>query len=302
MRKKSTEPRAATGRYFSLVSLISSVVFLAMTTFSLISFEIFLALSNPSISSTSCVTSPSAEASLNRIWSSSSLILTLNWFCCRISSVLRCARSGRSRSTVSASSWSSRPSSVTEKFTSVHSAWISGAKCGLLSLVCRYSRNLGSYSTSSPPSLMVHVRLLFLDTARASSGSSVASISSPRFSMITVLPCVTAVTMRRSHCFCVVCTTTRSLPSSRLRSHLMPCTCGSIMSGHRSQLLMMAPFSTDTVSLGRPWLIMSATLPSSTSMSSGRTPSVVGTSRCSRSGTHNCRHSCVRYWWSKPPM
>ena len=71
-------------------------------------------------------TSPSAEASCSRMPSSSAFSSILFSFCCLISSAFCSSRSGRSFATVSASSWSSRPSSVTVKLMSVVSACTSG--------------------------------------------------------------------------------------------------------------------------------------------------------------------------------
>lgn len=72
--------------------------------------------------------------------------------------------------------------------------------------------------------------------------------------------------------------------SSLFLTHWMPCSCGSIMSGQRAQLHMMAPFSTESESLGSPSLPHRAISVSSVSRLSGRRPSVRGICRSTTSG------------------
>lgn len=127
--------------------------------------------------------------------------------------------------------------------------------------------------------------------ALLSTGSRVASMSEPRFSMMSAWPFTMAVSTVLSHFFCVSWITTRSFFSFSL-SHLMPWVCGSMMSGQRLQLLMMLPFSTLILSLGRPWLIIWDVRLSSVIMSSGSEPGVMGIFFSSRSGIHVVFHSC----------
>lgn len=84
-----------------------------------------------------------------------------------------------------------------------------------------------------------------------------------------------------SHPFCPSCTTLSSGPSL-FRIHLMPCCCGSMMSGQRSLVVRMAAFSVDILSFGRPWLCQAATVASSVSMRIGSRPSVRGTQTWNR--------------------
>lgn len=79
-----------------------------------------------------------------------------------------------------------------------------------------------------------------------------------------------------SYPLCPSCTTLSSGPR-RFRIHLMPCCCGSMMSGQRSLVVRMAAFSVDILSFGRPWLCQAATVASSVSMRTGSRPSVRGT-------------------------
>ena len=92
------------------------------------------------------------------------------------------------------------------------------------------------------------------------------------------------------------------LSASRFLSHLMPCSCGSMMRGQRLQELMMAPFSREMRSAGRPSLIILAFLPSSVSMSMGSLFSLMGTPLASRSGVHVSCHRRRRKALSKAPM
>lgn len=68
---------------------------------------------------------------------------------------------------------------------------------------------------------MTHRPFLYMALART--GSSVGSISSAIFSMMSVFPPTIACSTLRSHFFWVSCTTDKPLSSSRLRSHLIPC-------------------------------------------------------------------------------
>ncbi len=114
--------------------------------------------------------------------------------------------------------------------------------------------------------------------------------------------------------------------ASFCRSHLIPCPCGSMMSGQRLQLQMTAPFSTDTRSAdvvyqnicisdqiipskqphkrhdflpGRPSRTICAVCPSLVSIPRGSHPGVVGIPRARRSGAHTSFQSWRRVscWW-----
>ena len=119
-------PRPATRRYDSREMLIFFSVSTAMAIFSAISVETRFESSRFSMSSMFSVTSPSASASACRMPSSSVFILILFSLFDEMISAFCSSRSGRSFETVSASSWSSRPSSVTMKLISVVSACTSG--------------------------------------------------------------------------------------------------------------------------------------------------------------------------------
>ena len=268
MRKNSSAARCATERYFSDVRLISAVVAATTTDLSAMSVAMRLVFSSPSISSRSSVMSPCAAASLARMPSSSALICTLNALLCLISAVFCDDRSGRSRPTVSASSCSSRPASVTVKFTSAVSACTSGAKCGLDSFVCRNSRKPGCQSTSLSPSLSTS-RLPRLTSEREMTGCSTASTRSGRFSMMTGVPRSIASSSRRSASFWSMRSTTSPASLKRSRSQPMPCSCGSMSSGQRSEAQQMAPFSTETLSSGSPSEFQPAMVASSVSGPSG---------------------------------
>lgn len=103
--------------------------------------------------------------------------------------------------------------------------------------------------------------------------------------------CTTDNNAPPSHLFCPSCTTLSSDPSWFL-IHLMPCCCGSMMSGQRSLVVRMAAFSIDILSFGKPWLCQAATVASSVSMRTGSRPSVRGTE------TWN-RNTGVTSLWSK---
>mmetsp|Transcript_12940 Transcript_12940/g.48377 ORF Transcript_12940/g.48377 Transcript_12940/m.48377 type:complete len:207 (-) Transcript_12940:10313-10933(-) len=68
--------------------------------------------------------------------------------------------------------------------------------------------------------------------------------------------------------------------------HLMPCSCGSIISAHRAADVMIAPFSMESGSVGKPSIPHPARMPGVDSTSSGVTPVVIGISRSIISGSH----------------
>ena len=108
----------------------------------------------------------------------------------------------------------------------------------------------------------------FLVVARVTTGMSTASMRSPMFSISTDVPSSTAFPSLMRMSGCPSRTMHRPAPS-RSRTHAMPCSCGSIMSGHRAEFTTTAPFSTDTRSDGRPWLFQLATCASVVRMDSG---------------------------------
>ena len=125
--KYRIEPRVATGRYASHVCTISLVVTSAPLTDSSVFFEIFLDESSVLISASSSRMLPLDSASSRRIVSSSSWMVFRPAAIEITSSSFFCCRSGRSSDATSASSWSSRPSMVTVKFTMVTLMHTSGA-------------------------------------------------------------------------------------------------------------------------------------------------------------------------------
>mmetsp|Transcript_24279 Transcript_24279/g.61130 ORF Transcript_24279/g.61130 Transcript_24279/m.61130 type:complete len:286 (+) Transcript_24279:3014-3871(+) len=166
-------------------------------------------------------------------------------------------------------------------------------------------------------------------TERMSTGSSTASMSSRMFSIMMGSPFWMASSTALRYLPCVSCTHRISLvvsfsglgtnsPFSSsfqssgllsgtcsvcfLRIHLMPCSWGSMRSGQRLQLAMMAPFCTDTESVGRPCPFQTATSASSHSMARGTMPSVMGILRSVMSLIHWSNTSELRYLALKAPM
>mmetsp|Transcript_13737 Transcript_13737/g.31798 ORF Transcript_13737/g.31798 Transcript_13737/m.31798 type:complete len:251 (+) Transcript_13737:2960-3712(+) len=139
-------------------------------------------------------------------------------------------------------------------------------------------------------------------TERDSTGSSTASMDSGQFSSMMASPLVMASSTWSRYLLVVCCTVRRPWDSSRRVIHLMPCSCGSIMSGQRLQLQMMAPFCTDTESEGRPSLHHDAISASSVRTSRGSMPSVMGIWRSMMSGIHLSATMVVRKRALKAPM
>ena len=90
----------------------------------------------------------------------------------------------------------------------------------------------------------------------------------------------------RIHCqvyimypFCPSRMTLSSSPSLVL-IHLMPCSCGSIINGHRSALVKMVAFSIDMRSLGRFSLFHRAIVAPSVSRERTSKPCVIGMGTC----------------------
>ena len=78
---------------------------------------------------------------------------------------------------------------------------------------------------------------------------------------------------KSSYPFCPSRTTRRASPS-RVLIHLMPCSCGSIISGHRSQFVKIVAFSVDIRSLGKFSLFHVAMVALSVNSDSGSRSSV----------------------------
>mmetsp|Transcript_66859 Transcript_66859/g.164843 ORF Transcript_66859/g.164843 Transcript_66859/m.164843 type:complete len:286 (-) Transcript_66859:3010-3867(-) len=165
--------------------------------------------------------------------------------------------------------------------------------------------------------------------ARMRTGSSTASMSSRMFSIMMGSPLWIAISTEERYLFCVSCTHFISLSvsfsglgskwpfSSSFQSsgcdslivtvcfrliHLIPCSCGSMSSGQRLQLAMMAPFCTDTLSVGSPSSFHTATCASSHRMLSGLMPSVIGILRSVMSMIHWSNTSECLYLALKAPM
>ena len=83
--------------------------------------------------------------------------------------------------------------------------------------------------------------------------------------------------------------------------HLIPCSCGSIIKAHRFAAVMMAPFSMDRGSVGRPSIPHCAFSASVVRTSRGTTPAVMGISRSTRSGSHLVCTSDLRNFALKAP-
>mmetsp|Transcript_120631 Transcript_120631/g.210027 ORF Transcript_120631/g.210027 Transcript_120631/m.210027 type:complete len:263 (+) Transcript_120631:716-1504(+) len=124
--KNSRDPRSATGLYTRRLLAMFTVVALASAMLWLMDLAVFLVVSRFSMSTTFSRMSPVALESSYSSPSSHFCRSIFIWFMSR-SSPTRCSsRSGRSRFTTVASSWSSSPSSVTMKLISVVCAAISG--------------------------------------------------------------------------------------------------------------------------------------------------------------------------------
>mmetsp|Transcript_11611 Transcript_11611/g.31647 ORF Transcript_11611/g.31647 Transcript_11611/m.31647 type:complete len:259 (+) Transcript_11611:3369-4145(+) len=135
--------------------------------------------------------------------------------------------------------------------------------------------------------------LPFLMVCLPMTASSTASMSTGRFSISMGSPFSIQYTTLSMY-LCWDCwMITRPSGSSRFTTHLIPCNWGSIMRGHRLALVMIAPFSMDRGSVGRPSLAQRALVESSVSRSSGIMPWDMGIARSMRSGSH---FSCTSCW------
>ena len=71
--------------------------------------------------------------------------------------------------------------------------------------------------------------------------------------------------------------------ATRQNTDTVPCSCGSMTKGHRLQFVMMAPFSMEILSAGRPSFCHWAFWESFVSKSSGSMPLVIGISLLTKS-------------------
>ena len=114
-------------------------------------------------------------------------------------------------------------------------------------------------------------------TCRPTTGASTASYVVPRFSMTSGSPFSSVCSRWVSSSFCPSRATLSPCFSSRFLIHVMPCSCGSIISGQRAQLHTIAPFSTLTRSEGRSSEFHTARSASVVRILSGSAPSERGT-------------------------
>mmetsp|Transcript_4933 Transcript_4933/g.17641 ORF Transcript_4933/g.17641 Transcript_4933/m.17641 type:complete len:224 (+) Transcript_4933:863-1534(+) len=118
MQKNKTDARVATGRYSSRVASMSFSVLSASATFSVISFDVTFDCDSVSMRTSSSRMFPVELDRRYKILSSISLSSFFIRALDTTSSFFSSARSFRSCSTTTPRSWSSRPSSVTKKFSS----------------------------------------------------------------------------------------------------------------------------------------------------------------------------------------
>ena len=114
--------------------------------------------------------------------------------------------------------------------------------------------------------------------------------------MMTHMPSLMPPRMARIQFFCVNKHGTNPSFSCFCLSHLMPCTCGSMIRGHLLQQVMMAPFSVEMRSSGRPSPYMRAHCDDVTKIGSGSTVSLMGTPFCFRSSSHVVFHSASLFF------
>ena len=82
----------------------------------------------------------------------------------------------------------------------------------------------------------------------------------------------------------------------------MPCSCGSMMSGHRLQFVIMAPFSILIRSAGKPSFCHWAFWLSFVNKSSGSIPGVIGISLLTKSAIQKSLVSRFLNWEPKAPI
>ena len=155
------------------------------------------------------------------------------------------------------------------------------------------------HSTSLSPILMA--RPLFM-VLRPRSGSRTGSIVSPILSNKTTSPDAMALSNASRYPFWPIRMIFNSAPNFVL-IHLIPCSWGSIMSGHRSQLVKMVAFSVDILSLGSPSLFQEAIWASSVNRVNGSSPSKtgIGCSSFFRKGDQYISIKSRRYCFVKAP-
>ena len=126
-QKKRSAARSATMRYSPRVWSICSSVLRASSAFSAISFDVVFAFDNVLISPSSSRMLPVDSESSLRICDSMSFSCPAICALDATSAFFVSSRSGRSLATVMPSSWSSSPSSVIVKLSSVSFTLVSGA-------------------------------------------------------------------------------------------------------------------------------------------------------------------------------
>ena len=114
-------------------------------------------------------------------------------------------------------------------------------------------------------------------TCRPTTGASTASYVVPRFSMTSGSPFSSVCSRWVSSSLCPSRATLSPCFSSRFLIHVMPCSCGSIISGQRAQLVTMAPFSVETRSAGSCSVFQPAICASVVRTLSGSVESDMGT-------------------------
>mmetsp|Transcript_31209 Transcript_31209/g.79125 ORF Transcript_31209/g.79125 Transcript_31209/m.79125 type:complete len:278 (+) Transcript_31209:3191-4024(+) len=162
------------------------------------------------------------------------------------------------------------------------------------------SLKLGWYSTSLSPTLTKKLRP-FLIFWRPTMGPMTASSASCRFSIMTEAPVSSAFSMVGSIFLLVRRVICRLFLLSFSLTHTMPWSCGSIMRGHLSAYVVMAPFSIETRSLGRPSLFHAAICAVSVRMRSGSGFSDMGMLFFLTKGSMQSSNSMPRNFLEKQP-
>ena len=83
---------------------------------------------------------------------------------------------------------------------------------------------------------------------------------------------------------------------SLLLIHLIPCSCGSMISGYLLHEVMTAAFSRETLSAGRFYVYQRACSAGFDNTKSGSTPSVSGTFYVTISASHSSFQRLLRYF------
>mmetsp|Transcript_21952 Transcript_21952/g.64637 ORF Transcript_21952/g.64637 Transcript_21952/m.64637 type:complete len:263 (-) Transcript_21952:10290-11078(-) len=254
----------------------------ALASFSCTSTPVAFVFWSTSMSSTSSRRLPVEVASLWSKLSSSCfsvfwLLLTSSTsFCFWSSSSARSFCSTRPRSCCS------RPSMVTVKLMTVSCAKSSGVKCGLASLEQRNRLNDSEYSHSLSDSWMIRLRPLRW-ISLLNTGSRTGSMSSVTFSTSRGVPKAIESSRTLRNRFSSRLVTFSWFLASRFLIQPRPCDCGSIIRGHFCERVTMMPFCTESSSVGRPSMVQSPMVPSSTRKVDTRRSSVTGTPRALQS-------------------